>query len=64
MLFRNNRFLNCFLILDLARRCFLQPFHLINIGKVFNDEIKKHNLANLLDIAQKHVYDCDCLLLV
>ena len=61
---RNNGFFKLFFNVDLAKRCFLQPFHLIDIGKISDDEIKKHKLASLLEIVQKHIYDRDCLLLI
>jgi predicted transposase/invertase (TIGR01784 family) len=57
-------FFKLFFNVDLAKRCFLQPFHLIDIGKISDDEIKKHKLASLLEIVQKHIYDRDCLLLI
>lgn len=57
-------FFKLFFNVALAKRCFLKPFHLIDIGKIPDNEIKKHKLASLLEIVQKHIYDRDCLLLV
>ena len=57
-------FFNLFSNIDLAKRCFLQPFHLIDVSSISDEEIKTHKLVSLLEIVQKHIYDRDYLLLV
>lgn len=45
----------------LAERYFLKPFHLIDLGKIDDEEIKKHAWSGIMEFALKHVYERDVL---
>ena len=43
--------------LELAKKTFSKPAHLIDLTTMSDEKIKKHNLVGLLEFAQKHVRD-------
>jgi len=40
---------------------FLQPFHLLDLSQISDDEIKNHAWASILEFALKHIYERDIL---
>ena len=42
---------------ELAKKTFVKPAHLIDLTMMPDEKIKKHNLVGLLEFAQKHVRD-------
>jgi len=45
----------------LAERYFLKPFHLIDLGTIEDEEIKKHAWSGIMEFALKHVIERDIL---
>ena len=45
----------------LAERYFLKPFHLIDLGRTDDEEIKSHAWS-IMEFALKHAFECDVLL--
>lgn len=46
---------------ELIDRYFLQPFHLIDLGKIDDEEIKHHAWASIMEFALKHIFERDAL---
>jgi predicted transposase/invertase (TIGR01784 family) len=49
---------------ELAKQTLAQPAYLIDITRFSDDELKKHNLAALMEYLQKHARDRDLLLVI
>ncbi|MHB1947494.1 MAG: Rpn family recombination-promoting nuclease/putative transposase [Gammaproteobacteria bacterium] len=46
---------------ELVSRYFLQPFHLIDLGKIEDEILKKHTWAGVVELALKHIFARDML---
>jgi len=46
---------------ELIDRYFLQPFHLVDLGKIDDEEIKNHAWAGIMEFALKHIFKRDVL---
>jgi predicted transposase/invertase (TIGR01784 family) len=49
---------------SLAKNIFLQPFHLIDIGAIPDEELRKRQWAGLMEFTMKHVFARDVLPLI
>lgn len=49
---------------SLAKEIFLQPFHLIDVGTIPDEELRKRQWAGLMEFAMKHVFARDVLPLI
>ena len=46
---------------SLAERYFLKPFHLIDLGQIEDEEIKRHAWSGITEFALKHIFARDML---
>jgi len=45
----------------LAREIFLKPFHLIDVGRIPDEELRAHTWAGVMELVQKHIWSRDFL---
>jgi len=45
----------------LAREIFLKPFHLIDVGRIPDDELRRHTWASVMELVQKNIWARDFL---